>query len=74
MGLEAGQIQDILIKVHDIKGTFLPSYFEIGPVVSDKKIFKVFYIAIKPYALMAIFFFFFFFLTNHDSLNKPGRG
>ena len=30
-------------------------------MVSDKKIFKVFYIAIKPYTLMAIFFFFFFF-------------
>ena len=25
------------------KETFLPSYNEIGPVVSDKKIFKVFY-------------------------------
>ena len=37
------------------KGTFLPSYFEIGPVISDKMIFKVFYIAIKPYPLMAIF-------------------
>ena len=48
----------------------LPSYIEIGPVVSDKKIFKVFYIAIKPYPLTAIFFF----LTNHDSLKKLGRG
>ena len=28
------------------KGTFLPSYIEISPVVSDKKIFKVFYIDI----------------------------
>ena len=26
--------------------TFLPSYIEISPVVSDKKIFKVFYIDI----------------------------
>ena len=26
------------------KGTFLQNYMEIGPVVSDKKIFKVFYI------------------------------
>ena len=26
------------------KDTFLPSYIEIGPLVSDKKIFKVFYI------------------------------
>ena len=26
------------------KGTFLQNYIEIGPVVSDKKIFKVFYI------------------------------
>ena len=38
------------------KGTFLPSYIEIGRVVSDKKIFKVFYIVIKPYPLTAIFF------------------
>ena len=28
------------------KETFLPSYNEIGPVVSDKKIFKVFSIDI----------------------------
>ena len=28
------------------KGTILPSYIEIGPVVYDKKIFEVFYIAI----------------------------
>ena len=28
------------------KGTFLQNYIEIGPVVSDKKIFKVFYIDI----------------------------
>ena len=28
------------------KGTFLQNYMEIGPVVSDKKIFKVFYIDI----------------------------
>ena len=40
------------------KGTFLPSYIETDPVVSDKKIFKVLYIAIKPYPLTAIFFFF----------------
>ena len=28
------------------KGSFLQNYIEIGPVVSDKKIFKVFYIDI----------------------------
>ena len=28
------------------KGTFLQNYIEISPVVSDKKIFKVFYIDI----------------------------
>ena len=28
------------------KGTLLQNYIEIGPVVSDKKIFKVFYIDI----------------------------
>ena len=27
-----------------IKGPFLQNYMEIGPVVSEKKIFKVFYI------------------------------
>ena len=37
-------------------GTFLPSYIEIGPVISDKMILKVFYIPIKPYPLMAMFF------------------
>ena len=35
----------ILIEGHQ-GGTFLPSYIEIGPVVSDKKIFKLFYIDI----------------------------
>ena len=39
------------------KGTFLQHYIEIGPVVSDKKIFKVFYIDIlekkaRPLAAM----------------------
>ena len=29
------------------KGTFLQNYMEIGPMVSDKKIFKVFYIDIQ---------------------------
>ena len=28
------------------KGTFLQNYIETGPVVSDKKIFKLFYIDI----------------------------
>ena len=28
------------------KATFLPSYIEIGPLVSDKMIFEVFYIDI----------------------------
>ena len=40
------------------RGTFLPSYTEIGPVVSDKKNFEV-YIDIqgnKPHPLAAIFF------------------
>ena len=40
--------------------TFLPSYNEIGPVVSDKKIFQVFYKDIcrenKPRPLAAMFF------------------
>ena len=32
-------------KIHEIsKGTFLQNYIEISPMVSDKKIFKVFYI------------------------------
>ena len=40
------------------KGTFLQNYIEIGPVVSDKKIFKVFYIhrENKPRPLVAMFF------------------
>ena len=28
------------------KGTFLQNYIEIGPVVSDQKVFKVFYLDI----------------------------
>ena len=36
----------IMIAGKVTKGTILPSYIEIGPVVSDKKIFEVFYIAI----------------------------
>ena len=39
--------------------TFLPSYNEIGPVVSDKKIFQVFYKIYrenKPRPLVAMFF------------------
>ena len=40
------------------KERFLPSINEIGPVVSDKKIFKVFYIyrENKPRPLAAMFF------------------
>ena len=39
-------------------------YIEIGPLVPDKKIFKLFYIDIwRPC-----------FLTNHDNLNNLGRG
>ena len=40
-------------------GTFLPSYIEIGSVVSDKKIFKVFYLDIwgqEAPPLAAMFF------------------
>ena len=39
--------------------TFLPSYNETGPVVSDKKIFQVFYKLYrenKPHPLVAMFF------------------
>ena len=42
------------------KVTFLQNYMEIGRVVSDKNIFKVFYIDIyrenKPHPLAAMFF------------------
>ena len=43
------------------KDTFLPSYIEIGPLVSAKKIFKVFYIDTyigkkSPAPLAAMFF------------------
>ena len=50
--------------------TFLPSYNEIGPVVSDKKIFQVFYKDIyrenKPHPLAAMFF------DNPNGLNNLG--
>ena len=55
------------------KDTVLPSYIEIGPVVSDKKIFKVFYIdtyigKISPAPWRTCF------LTNPNGLNNLGRG
>ena len=55
------------------KDTFLPSYIEIGPLVSDKKIFKVFYIdtnigKISPAPWRPCF------LTNPNGLNNLGRG
>ena len=55
------------------KDTFLPSYIEIGPLVSAKKIFKVFYIdtyigKISPAPWRPCF------LTNPKGLNNLGRG
>ena len=55
------------------KDTFLPSNIEIGPLVSDKKIFKVFYIdtyigKISPAPWQP------YFLTNLNVLNNLGRG
>ena len=55
------------------KDTFLPSYIEIGLLVSDKKIFKVFYIdtyigKISPALWRPCF------LTNPNGLNNLGRG
>ena len=51
------------------KETFLPSYIEIGPVVSDKKSFLYRYIGkISPTPWGPCF------LTNHDSLNNLDRG
>ena len=55
------------------KDTFLPSYIEIGPLVSDKQIFKVFYIdtyigKISPAPWRPCF------LTNPNGLNNLGRG
>ena len=55
------------------KDTFLPSYIEIGPSVSDKKIFKVFYIdtyigKISPAPWRPCF------LTNPNGLNNLGKG
>ena len=54
------------------EGTFLQNYIEIGPVVSDKKIFKVFYIdnmgKISPAPWQPCF------LTNPNGLNNLGRG
>ena len=45
--------------LNNLGGGFLPSYIEIGPVVSDKKNFKVFHMDIegrKPRPLAAMFF------------------
>ena len=55
------------------KDTFLLSYIEIGPLVSAKKIFKVFYIdtyigKISPTPWQPCF------LTNPNGLNNLGRG
>ena len=54
------------------QGTFLQNNIEIGPVVSDKKIFKVFYIdyigKISPAPWWPCF------LTNPNGLNNLGRG
>ena len=53
------------------KGTFLPSYIEIDPVVSDKNIFKVFYVykgEISPASWRPCF------LTIQNGLNNLGRG
>ena len=55
------------------KDTFLPSYIEIGPLVSAKKIFKVFYIdtyigKISPAPWRPSF------LTNPNGLNNLGKG
>ena len=54
------------------KGTFLQNYMEIGPVVSDKKIFQVFlyrYIGkISPAPWRPCF------LTNPNGLNNLGTG
>ena len=54
------------------KGTFLQNYMENGPMVSDKKIFKVFYIdnyigKISPAPWRPCF------LTNPNGLNNLGR-
>ena len=53
------------------KGTFLQNYIEIGPVVSDKKIFKIFYTdymgKISPAPWRPGF------LTNLNGLNNLGR-
>ena len=61
------------------KETFLQNYMEIGPLVSDKKIFKVFYRKIRRFSKFSIkkispapwrpcF------LTNPNSLNNLGIG
>ena len=53
------------------KGTFLQNYMEISPVVSDKKIFKVFYMIYrenKPRPWRPCF------LTNPNGLNNLATG
>ena len=55
-----------------VEDTFLQNYIEIGPVVSDKKVFKVFFIdyigkiSTAPWRPC--------FLTNLNGLNNIGRG
>ena len=70
--LVEGHQGNIFAKLRVTKGTFLPCYIEIGPVVSDNKIFKVYYIdiigKISPAPLRPCF------STNHDGLNNNGRG
>ena len=53
------------------KGTFLQNHMEIGPVVSDKKVFNVFYtdiVKISPAPWWPCF------LTNPNGLNNLGTG
>ena len=54
----------------------LATNIEIGPVVSDKKTFKVLHIDKygKLSLPLAAIFFFFFFLTNQDGLNNLSTG
>ena len=54
---ESGWLEQSWLKV--TKETFLPDHINIGPVVSDKNIFKVsvsIYRENKPHPLLAMFF------------------
>ena len=52
----------------------MPSYIDIGPVVSDKKILKVYYNVYRNIQKISPVPWRPYFLMNQDGLNNLGRG